>query len=57
MKTLSNAPRPRVWKAGHECWAVTNDYYCEELNQRMYTTRLLRTWQQAINHATQKENQ
>lgn len=51
---MTGSPRPRVWKAGHECWAVTNDYYCEELNQRMYTTRLLRTWQQAMQFA-QKE--
>lgn len=47
--------KPRVWKAGHECWAVTDDYFCEELGQMIYTTRLLRTWQQAINHATKEE--
>lgn len=49
--------KPRVWKAGQNCWAVTTTYYCEELDQLMYTTRLLRTWQQAIRHATQKESQ
>lgn len=49
--------KPRVWKAGHNCWAVTDDYYCEELDQMMYTTRLLRTWKQAINYVTQKESQ
>lgn len=49
--------KPRVWKAGHDCWAVTDDYFCEELDQLMYTTRLLRTWQQAIRYATNQENQ
>lgn len=57
MKTLFNPPRPCVWKFDYVSWAVTDDYFCEELGQTMYTTRLLRTWQQAINHATQKENQ
>ena len=46
--------KPRVRKAGHDCWAVTDGYYCEELDQMIYTTRLLRTWQQAMQHA-QKE--
>lgn len=49
--------KPRAWKAGQNCWAVTTSYYCQELGQLMYTTRLLRTWREAINHATQKENQ
>ncbi|MCQ9168596.1 hypothetical protein JY504_00865 [Corynebacterium amycolatum] len=47
--------KPRVWKAGHDCWAVTDDYFCEELNQLMCTTRLLRTWEEAIRYATQQE--
>lgn len=47
--------KPRVRKAGRDCWAVTTSYYCQELDQMMYTTRLLRTWDEAINHATQKE--
>lgn len=46
--------KPRVWKAGHNCWAVTTSYYCKELDQLMYTTRLLRTWREAMQHA-QKE--
>lgn len=46
--------KPRVWKAGNGCWAVTDDYFCEELGQMMYTTRLLRTWGEAMQHA-QKE--
>ena len=54
---MTGSPRPRVRKAGNDCWAVTDDYFCEELNEMVYTTRLLRTWQQAINHATQKESQ
>ena len=54
---MTRPPKPRVWKTGRDCWAVTTDYFCEELNQMMYTTRLLRTWQQAINYATQQENQ
>lgn len=49
--------KPRVWKAGQNCWAVTDDYFCEELDQTMYTTRLLQTWQQAINYVTDQENQ
>lgn len=49
--------KPRVWKAGHNCWAVTTTYYCEELGETMHTTRLLRTWQQAIRYATNQENQ
>ncbi|MDC7116140.1 hypothetical protein [Corynebacterium amycolatum] len=43
--------KPRVWKAGHDCWAVTTTYYCEELDQLMYTTRLLRTWGEAMQDA------
>lgn len=46
--------KPRVRKAGQNCWAVTDDYYCEELGETMYTTRLFRTWQQAMQFA-QKE--
>ena len=49
--------KPRAWKAGHDCWAVTTTYYCEELGETMHTTYLFRTWKQAINHATQKESQ
>lgn len=48
--------KPRVRKAGRDCWAVTTSYYCPELGQMMYTTRLLRTWQQAMQYV-QKENQ
>ena len=46
--------KPRVRKAGHDCWAVADGYYCEELDQMIYTTRLLRTWREAMQHA-QKE--
>ena len=49
--------KPRVRKAGRDCWAVTTSYYCQELDQMMYTTRLLRTWREAMQHAAQKENQ
>ena len=48
-------PKPRVRKAGQNCWAVTDDYFCEELGQMMYTTYLFRTWDEAMQHATQKE--
>lgn len=48
---MTGSPRPRVWKAGHNCWAVTTTYYCEELGEMVYTTRLFTTWQQAINYA------
>lgn len=43
--------KPRIRKAGQDCWAVTTDYYCEELGEMVYTTRLFTTWQQAINYA------
>lgn len=43
--------KPRVRKAGRDCWAVTTSYYCQELDETMYTTRLFRTWQQAIQFA------
>lgn len=46
--------KPRVRKAGHDCWAVTDDYFCEELDQMMYTTYLFRTWGEAMQFA-QKE--
>lgn len=51
---MTRPPKPRVRKAGHDCWAVTTSYYCQELDQLMYTTRLLRTWQQAMQYV-QKE--
>lgn len=51
---MTRPNKSRVRKAGKDCWAVTNDYFCEELNQMMYTTRLLRTWREAMQHA-QKE--
>ena len=54
---MADQHRPRVWKAGHNCWAVTTDYYSEELGEMVYTTRLLRTWREAINYATNQENQ
>lgn len=47
--------KTRIQKAGHDCWAVTTDYFCEELNQMMYTTRLLRTWQQAMQYAREQQ--
>ena len=46
--------KPRVRKAGQNCWAITDDYFCEELDQMMYTTYLFRTWREAMQHA-QKE--
>ena len=46
--------KPRVRKAGHNCWAVTDDYFCEELGETMYTTYLFRTWGEAMQFA-QKE--
>lgn len=46
--------KPRVRKAGRDCWAVTTSYYCEELGETMYTTYLFRTWGEAMQHA-QKE--
>ena len=51
---MADQHRPRVWKAGHNCWAVTDDYFCEELGETMHTTRLLRTWQQAITYAVEE---
>lgn len=52
---MTRPTKPRIQKAGQDCWAVTDDYFCEELCEMVYTTRLLRTWQQAINHATKEE--
>lgn len=49
--------KPRVWKAGHDCWAVTTSYYCQELDEAMHTIGLFRTWGEAIRYATNKENQ
>ena len=46
--------KPRVRKAGHDCWAATTSYYCEELGETMHTTYLFRTWKQAMQFA-QKE--
>ncbi len=47
---MADQHRPRVWKAGQDCWAVTDDYFCEELDQMIYTTRLLRTWREAMQY-------
>lgn len=44
-------PKPRVRKAGQNCWAVTTSYYCQELGETMHTTRLLRTWREAMQFA------
>lgn len=54
---MTRPNKSRVRKAGKDCWAVTNDYFCEELGETMHTTYLFRTWKQAIRYATQKENQ
>lgn len=43
--------KPRIWKPGKWNWAVTTSYYCQELDQLMYTTRLLRTWGEAMQYA------
>ena len=42
--------KPRVRKAGRDCWAVTTSYYCQELGQMMYTTYLFRTWGEAMQY-------
>lgn len=42
--------KPRVWKAGQDCWAVTDDYFCEELGQTMYTVTMFRTWREAMQY-------
>ncbi|MDU3111448.1 hypothetical protein [Corynebacterium sp.] len=46
--------KPRVWKAGQNCWAVTDDYFCEELGETMNTVTMFRTWQQAINYVAEE---
>lgn len=48
---MTRPSKPRVRKAGHDCWAVTTSYYCQELGETMYTIGLFRTWAEAMQYA------
>lgn len=51
---MTRPTKPRVWKAGHECWVAANRYYCEELGEKMYTIMMFRTWRQAMQCAREQ---
>lgn len=46
--------KTRIQKAGHNCWAVTTDYYCQELDETMHTIGLFRTWHEAMQYLSEK---
>ena len=48
--------KPRVWKAGHNYWAVTTTYYCEELGETMCAVATFPTWREAVSYANRNSD-
>lgn len=46
--------KPRIWKPGKWNWAVSHPYYCQELDQLMYSIAVFRTWHEAMQYVEEQ---
>ncbi len=48
---MTRPTKPRIRKAGQNCWAVTTFHYSEELGETICTVATFPTWREALNYA------